>query len=80
MLVSQGEAPLGIVYKTDALAQPDLRIVATFPASSHVPITYPMALLKASVHRGAEEFRQFLLSAEAAAIFRQFGFNTAARR
>lgn len=79
-LVSKGEAPLGIVYETDALTEPNLRIVATFPASSHLPIRYPLALLKTSGHPAAESFRQFLLSPEAGAIFRRFGFTTGAQR
>jgi len=79
-LVSHGEVPFGIVYKTDALADPKLRIVATFPASSHVPIIYPVALLKTSVNPDAEPFRQFLLSDEAATIFRRYGFSTGAQR
>ena len=44
LLVARGEAPLGIVYSTDAAAEPGVRIVATFPAESHPPITYPAAL------------------------------------
>ncbi|MDG2002315.1 MAG: molybdate ABC transporter substrate-binding protein [Novosphingobium sp.] len=79
-LVSLGEAPFGVVYKTDAHAEPKLRIVANFPASSHVPITYPLALLETSQHSDAEGFRQFLLSAEAGAIFRRFGFVTEVRK
>ena len=43
-LVSRGETPLGIVYKTDAAADPNVRIVGTFPANTHPPIVYPAAL------------------------------------
>ena len=43
-LVARGEAPLGIVYKTDAASDPTVRIVGTFPADSHPPIIYPAAL------------------------------------
>ena len=42
-LVARGEAPLGIVYKTDAASDPSVRIVGTFPADSHPPIIYPAA-------------------------------------
>lgn len=73
-LVAQGEAPLGIVYATDAAAEPKVRIVATFPADSHVPITYPVARLKTSDSSQAGPFRAFLLSAEGQAVFRRFGF------
>jgi molybdate transport system substrate-binding protein len=44
LLVARGEAPLGIVYRTDAAAEPAVRIVGTFPPDSHPPIVYPMAL------------------------------------
>ena len=46
LLVSRGEAPLGIVYQTDAAAEPNVKIVGTFPADSHPPIIYPAALTK----------------------------------
>lgn len=75
-LVSRGEAPLGIVYATDARAEPGVRVVARFPAGSHAPIRYPLALLKASRHRDAAGFCRYLLSAEGKAIFRRFGFGT----
>jgi molybdate transport system substrate-binding protein len=44
LLVARGEAPLGIVYRTDAAAEPAVKIVAIFPPDSHPPIVYPMAL------------------------------------
>ena len=46
-LVAHGEAPLGIVYKTDAASDPTVKIVGTFPADSHPPIIYPAAVTKA---------------------------------
>lgn len=73
-LVSRGEAPLGIVYATDARAAPGVRVVGTFPASSHTPITYPVATLAASRNPEAELFRHFLISAEGKGLFRRFGF------
>lgn len=73
-LVARGAAPLGIVYATDALAEPKVRMVGVFPAGSHAPIVYPLARLKASTHRDAEPFRRFLLSGEGKAIFRRYGF------
>jgi len=71
--VARGEAALGIVYKTDALAEKKVKVVAEFPADTHPPITYPIALTN---HGGvsAEQFEQFVLSAAAAAIFRKYGF------
>ena len=72
--VERGEAPFGIVYATDALSSKGVRIVAMFPASSHAPITYPIARLAASTSQDAEGFRLFLISAEGRAIFRRYGF------
>jgi rhodanese-related sulfurtransferase len=74
--VSRGEAPLGIVYATDARAEKSVRVVGTFPAGSHAPISYPVARLTASTHRDAEGFRRFLISAQGKAIFRSYGFGT----
>ena len=46
LLVARGEAPLGIVYQTDAASDPNVRIVGTFPEDSHPPIVYPVALTR----------------------------------
>lgn len=73
-LVERGAAPFGVVYATDAQASKGVRIVGLFPASSHRPITYPVALLKTSQHRDAEAFRRFLISREGRAIFARRGF------
>lgn len=73
-LVERGAAPLGIVYATDARASKAVRIVGTFPASSHPPIRYPAAVLKASRHPDAAGFCAFLLSKQARAIFARHGF------
>lgn len=75
-LVERGEVPLGIVYKTDALASAKVRVVGTFPASSHPPITYPIARLKTSTNPQAEAFRRFLISPAGEAIFARFGFTS----
>jgi len=74
-LVERGAAPLGIVYATDAKASAKVRIAGVFPASSHPPITYPIARLKASANPEGEAFRQFLVSREGKAIFARFGFS-----
>lgn len=74
-LVERGAAPLGIVYATDAKASRAVRVVGTFPASSHAPIRYPVAVLKASRHKDATAFRAFLLSRQARAIFARHGFS-----
>jgi molybdate transport system substrate-binding protein len=73
-LVARGAAPLGVVYATDARAEPAVRVVGVFPAGSHPPIVYPIARLAKSTHPDAEPFRRFLLSGEGRAILRRFGF------
>lgn len=73
-LVERGEAPLGIVYATDAMASEKVKIVARFPATSHPPIRYPIAALTNTDHPDTEALRQFLLSDETRAIFGRFGF------
>jgi molybdate transport system substrate-binding protein len=74
-LVERGAAQLGIVYATDARASKAVRILGTFPAASHPPIHYPVAVLKASRHRDAGAFRAFLLSRQGRAIFARHGFS-----
>lgn len=71
--VALGEAPLGIVYATDAHGNARVRVVAVFPAGSHDPITYPAA---ATTRGGAEAaaFVSFLRTEEARNIFRKYGF------
>jgi molybdate transport system substrate-binding protein len=77
LLVERGEAPLGIVYATDAAASKQVKIVATFPAESHAPITYPFALLKRAEHDAkANKLLAFLTGDEAKAVYRSFGFAT----
>lgn len=75
-LVGRGEVPLGVVYATDAKADPKVRVVAAFPETSHTPIRYPVAVLKAASNKQTDAFRAFLSSEEAAAIFRRHGFTT----
>ena len=75
-LVDRGEAPLGIVYATDAKADPKVRVVDVFPENSHVPIRYPIAVLTASTAPEADGFVRFLASREGQAIFRARGFGT----
>ena len=77
-LVAHGEAPLGLVYATDALIEPRVRVVATFPPDSHAPIVYPAAPVRrrddAGDPEGARAFLAFLASVEGQAVFRRFGF------
>ena len=73
-LVSRGEAPLGIVYETDAKVDPKVRVVAVFPEDSHTPIRYPVAVVKASRNPEAGKFVAFLDTPAAKAIFTKYGF------
>ena len=73
-LVAQREVRLGIVYATDANAEPDVEVVGTFPATSHPSITYPAAILARSRHADSQRFLAFLQSAEAQILFRNAGF------
>jgi len=57
ILVSHGEAPLGIAYSTDAAADPGVRVVATFPEDTHAPIVYPAALIADGANPAAASFR-----------------------
>jgi molybdate transport system substrate-binding protein len=73
-LVSTGEAPLGIVYQTDAAAEPKVRIIGEFPADSHPPIIYPVAQLAASTNDEAGAFLNCLQGARAKKLFEAQGF------
>lgn len=72
--VERGEAPLGIVYATDARASARVRVVGRFPPATHPPIAYPIAALRGSTNPHAEAFRRFLLSPAGRSIFRRHGF------
>jgi molybdate transport system substrate-binding protein len=72
--VSRQEAPLGIVYQTDAAADKGVKIVAVFPEDSHPPVVYPIALIAGSKSPGAAKFLGFLESAAARPIFEKQGF------
>ncbi len=74
MLVAREETPLGIVYGSDAKAEPGVRVLATFPADTHPPIMYPVARIAASKHAQAGAFVRWLATPAAAAIFRRHGF------
>ena len=74
MLVARGETPLGIVYLSDAKAEPAVRVVAVFPEGSHPPIVYPVAPVRASRHPQAVAFVRWLSSPAARAVFQRRGF------
>jgi len=77
-LVSTGEAPLGIVYKTDAVADPKVKVVGTFPADSHAPIIYPVAQTAESKDAETPAFLKCLQSAKAKELFEGQGFTVLA--
>jgi len=78
LLVERGEAPLGIVYETDAKASRGVRTVAAFPAESHPAITYPFAIARrAENNPAARAFLAFVTAAEAAPTWQRFGFSLA---
>jgi molybdate transport system substrate-binding protein len=75
MLVSRGEAPLGIVYGSDANADASVRVVGAFPAASHPPIVYLAAVTRASASPGdAKSFVSRLTSPDGRAVFTAHGF------
>ena len=74
VLVARGEAPLGIVYATDAAAEPNVKIVGTFPDNSHPPILYPVALTKDAKSADAKPFLDYLKSLKARPSFEKQGF------
>src|SRR5215467_6164923 len=74
LLVSRREAPLGIVYATDAAADPGVKIAGVFPEDTHPPIVYPVALTAESKTPNAARLLQFLTSPAARPIFEKRGF------
>jgi molybdate transport system substrate-binding protein len=74
LLVSRGEAPLGIVYQTDAVADKGVKVIGAFPDDTHPPIIYPVAALANSASPGDADYLAFLKSAAAGRIFENQGF------
>src|SRR4029079_6511351 len=73
LLVARGEAPLGVVYQTDAASDPTVKIVGTFPENTHPPIIYPIALTKEATSPDASAFLNFIRSPAARPIFERKG-------
>lgn len=76
LLVARGEAPVGIVYATDAAVSKDVAVIGTFPPDSHDPITYPFALVKAGDSAEARALLAFIAGPQARAVFLAKGFRT----
>lgn len=75
-LVERNEAPLGIVYGSDAVASKGVKVVGTFPESSHQKVEYPLAIVKGHNNPTVSAFYDYLQGPQAAAIFKRYGFTT----
>jgi molybdate transport system substrate-binding protein len=73
MLVARGEAPLGIVYETDARVEPRAKVIGVFPKDSHPPVTYPVAATVTATPDAAL-YLDFLRSGASKALFEKYGF------
>lgn len=73
-LVSRGEAPFGIVYRTDAIADRGVKVVGAFPPGSHPPIVYPAAIVASSKSAAAKPLLAYLASPAAREVWEQNGF------
>ncbi|AOV96287.1 molybdate ABC transporter substrate-binding protein [Edwardsiella hoshinae] len=74
VLVERGETPLGIVYGSDAVASKKVKVVGVFPADSHKPVEYPMAIVKGKQSPAVDAFYDYLKGPQAATIFTRYGF------
>jgi molybdate transport system substrate-binding protein len=74
LLVSRGEAPLGVVYESDAVSDPSVMTVGIFPDATHPRIIYPIAVTSGSTSPDAGAYLDELKSPQASAIFRKQGF------
>ena len=73
--VENGEVDCGIVYATDAAISKNVRILMTTPDSSHKPVVYPAAVVKATKNeKDAKDFMAFLSTPEIKALFEKYGF------
>jgi molybdate transport system substrate-binding protein len=72
--VARREAPLGIVFDTDAMLDPGAKVIGVFPADSHPPIVYPLAAVARSRNPDTARILRFLVSAPAKSIFEKHGY------
>ena len=73
--MARAEAPIGIVYETDAKIEPKVKIIGVFPESSYPPVTYPLAATAETKKPGVAQYLGFLRTADAKAIFERYGFS-----
>jgi molybdate transport system substrate-binding protein len=78
--VARGEAPLGIVYRSDATSEPAVRVVDTFPPTTHAPIVYPAAIVADRDSPAARALLGLLRGPAAQTIFRRHGFDAPPQR
>ena len=71
--LERGEAPLGIVYSTDAALARGVQVIGEFPPESHAAISYPLALVAKQATPAARAFHAYLLGADAGDVFRRYG-------
>lgn len=74
LLVERGEAPLGIVYETDAAASEGVKVVGVFPKESHDPVTYPFAVVAKADGENARKLLDFLTGPDAMKVYERLGF------
>jgi len=77
--VARGEAKLGIVYRSDAVSEAAVRVVATFPDSTHAPIIYPAAIVAGHDSPMARKLLELLEDPKEQAVFRELGFDSPPR-
>jgi molybdate transport system substrate-binding protein len=77
-LVATGEAAAGIVYATDAVAEPGVKVIGTFPEDSHKPIIYPVAQTAESKDDDTPAFLKCLRTDAAKKLFEEQGFTVLA--
>ena len=73
-MVARGQAPLGIVYETDAKIEPAVRVIGVFPEDTHDPVIYPVAL-RGNAKSDAVRYFSFLQTQTAKSVFEKYGFN-----
>jgi molybdate transport system substrate-binding protein len=73
--VERGEAVAGVVYQTDAALSSRVRIAGVFPADSHIPISYPVAIVARFDVPAAREFLRYMQADAAREVFKRYGFS-----
>ena len=77
--VSRGEAALGIVYRSDTVDEPSIRVLGNFPETSHPPIRYPIAIVSGHDGVAVRQLLSLLRGEASAVLFRQHGFDAPPR-